>query len=85
MVRYSLCMDSTGFRPRTLPSRTRRVLLAMAGPAIWLVSLLVVAAVERRGDAVLLAVVIASATFLLAVVILLPGAVRRRRRLSREP
>ena len=76
-------MDSPGFRPRTLPGRGRRVLLAMAGPALWLVALLVVAAVERRGDEVVLAVAIAGAAFFVVVLVLFPGALRRRHRLRR--
>ena len=80
---HDLSMDSTGFRPRTLPGRGRRVLLAMAGPAIWLVALLVVAAVERRGDEVVLAVAITGAAFFVAMLALFPAASRRRRRLMR--
>lgn len=72
------------FQPRTLPGRRRRTALAVLGPGLWLLALVIVDLVERNGDDLGTALLIAGVTIVIAFVVLLPGALLRRRRLARR-
>jgi uncharacterized protein (TIGR03382 family) len=58
--------------------------LAVLGPGLWLLALVVVDLVERNGDDLGTALLIAGVTIVIAFVVLLPGALLRRRRLVRR-
>jgi hypothetical protein len=70
------------FRPLRPAPRTKLAMLLW--PLVWVVALLVLAAVVHRGDAVELALIVALVSFVLALASLTPQRFMRARRESRR-
>jgi Cu/Ag efflux pump CusA len=69
------------FTPLTVASRPTRIVVALAGPLLWLVAFIILAVVAHETAAVALGLAIAFGSFLVAVVVLIPT---RRRRIREE-
>ena len=76
-------LDRPTFHPRSVPTLARRVVFGIGGPLLWLIALVVAAAVNRRGDEIELALAITALSALLVTILILPGAISRRRRIDR--
>ena len=75
---------SSGFSPLRRATRARRTAVLFAGPVLWLMALLVLAAVIRRTSAAEYALLILAVAFVVAVVWLLWMRAERVRA-EREP
>lgn len=69
------------FSPLTVATRPTRIVVAMAGPLLWLVAFVLLAIVAQETRAVALGLAIAFGSFLIAIVVLVPT---RRRRIREE-
>jgi hypothetical protein len=69
------------FSPLTVATRPTRIVVAMAGPLLWLVAFIVLAVVGHETGAVAAGLAIAFGSFLVALVALVP---MRRRRVRQE-
>jgi hypothetical protein len=67
------------FKPLRRASPTRRRLLLLVGPLLWVGSLVLLDVVLRNGDEVWLGVLIAAASFCVALAVLVPLRARRIR------
>jgi hypothetical protein len=68
------------FAPLRPAPRSRRLVLYLLGPLVWVVALIIVGALVVKKDAVEIGLLIALSAFALAIVLLLPQRALRLRR-----
>jgi hypothetical protein len=73
------------FEPLRRATRARLAVLYIAGPFLWVASLLVVGYVIRHGREVGIALVVLAAAFLVALAFLIPMRMRRVREEAERP